>query len=325
MRDGAEGPPDELLQQTNKRLTLNLLIQGAASHIFLTAHHVVRDELEAIRPGLPRLYDRFAISGHLAYWIGDVPLWFGYGLPSWFWRRTHRPGHPFHRHRLLAAHGGELSRASKRYLLARGWKKWIIGIPVIHYAQMLWLLIRVAWAERGRKPLLAELAKLATGRIWGIDPSRLVAVFTTNVAFGYLKRPKTWAGRLTQFGAVGFGGVERRDGRFTVIAKSWNWPLVVHELVKGTAELICLHGLNTLDDATYAAVTDEADQIEYECWLMQAGPEMWRRLLAVLPHDRPLAQVLMHLARLDPEPLERLMLAVVEDPPRAKGLLEQLG
>ena len=34
---------EELLQQTNKRLTLNLLIQGAAAHSFLTAHHLVVD------------------------------------------------------------------------------------------------------------------------------------------------------------------------------------------------------------------------------------------------------------------------------------------
>jgi hypothetical protein len=319
---------DPLLEQTNKRLTLNLLIQGAAAHTLLTAHHLVKDELEAIRPGLTRLYDRMAVSAHLAYWFSDVPLLSGpsfYGLPSWFWKASRRTGHPFHRHQLLATHGGELARASKRYLLARGWKKWVIGIPVLHYVQMLWLLLRVALAESGRKPQLAELAKRATARVWGIEESRLVAVFTTEVAFGHLKPAKTLAGRLTQLGAAGFGGVERRGGQFQVIAKSWNWPLVAHELVKGTAELICLHGLNTLDDATYEAVTDEADQIEYECWLLQAGPEMWRLLLSVLPHDRPLAEVLMHIARLDPEPLEQLMLAVIEDPARAKRLLEQLG
>jgi hypothetical protein len=33
----------------------------------------------------------------------------------------------------------------------------------------------------------------------------------------------------------------------------------------------------------------------------------------------------MHIARLDPLALERLMLAVIEDPARAKRLLGQLG
>ena len=85
-----EGHSDEILQQINKRLTLNLLIQGAASHTFLTAHHLVADELEELRPGLTRLYDRMVISGHLNYWIGDLPLMYGFAF--WFWGRTHRPG-----------------------------------------------------------------------------------------------------------------------------------------------------------------------------------------------------------------------------------------
>ena len=313
---------DDILQQTNKRLTLNLLIQGAAAHTFLTAHHLVRNELEAIRPGLTRLYDRMAISFHLNYWIGDILL--VYGLPSWFWRRTHRDRHPFHQHRLLARHGGELSRASKSYLLARGWKKWVIGIPIIHYVQMLLLFWRAARAERRHKRQLAELAKKTTSLIFGIDEDRLKAKLTTNVAFGHLSTPKTRVGRLTQLAAIGYGGVERRDGQFKVVAKSWNWPLVVHELAKGTAELICLHGLNTLDDETYKTVTDEADQIEYETWLLQAGAEIWRKLLSSLPGDRSLAEMLMHIARLDPEPLERLMLTVANDPEKARDLMDEL-
>ncbi len=321
--DDLHAAEDEVRQQINKRLTLNLLIQGAASHTFLTAHHLVKDELEAIRPGLTRLYDRLAVSGHLSYWIGDGPML--YGLPSRFWRRTHLPAHPFHRHPLLAKYGGELSREAKRHLVARAWTKWVVTIPVIHYPQLLWLLARVSLTERGHVPQLAQLAKRATSMIWNIDEERLEAEFTTDVAFGHLPTPKTAVGRLTQNAAIGYGGVERRGEQFKVIAKAWNWPLVVHELTKGAAELVCLHGLSTLDDEMYDIVTDEADQIEYEVWMLQAGPEMWRRLLAVLPTGRPLPEVLMHIARLEPQPLERLMLAVIEDPARARRLLTKLG
>jgi hypothetical protein len=312
----------ELLQQTNKRLTLNLLIQGAAAHAFLTAHHLAKDDLEAIRPGLTELHDRVTISAFLNYWIGDVAI--VHGMPARFWRRTHRDSHPFHRHRLLAAHGSELSNASKQHLVARGRMKRVVVIPGIHLVQMFWLLTRVALAEQSHHPRLAQLAKRTAARIWDIEESRLDAALTTKPHFGNLKTPQTWRGRLMQRCALGFGGVVRRDGQFKVVAKAYYWPLVLHELVKGTAELICLHGLNTLDDETYEAVTDEADRIEYECWLMQAGPELWRRLLAVLPHERPLAEILMHMARLDPAPLERLMLAVVEDPGQARELLGRL-
>lgn len=314
---------DEILQQTNKRLTLNLLIQGAGMHTFLTAHHLVRDELEAIRPGLTNCYDRMIVSVALNYFIGDIPLI--YGLPSRFWNRTHRPSHPFYRHRLLASHGHELWRESKRFLLERARKKRVIRIPGFAYGQMVWLVEKVAWVERKQRAQLARLAEFANSLIWGIDQSRLEAALTANVAFGHLQNTKTVAERLTRSGVIGYGGLEWRDGQFKVVAKAWNWPLVLHELTKGTAELICLHGLNSLDDETYHAVTHQADQLEYEKWLLQAGSEMWRRLLAAIPEDRKLPHILMHCARLAPMPLERLMLAVVEDPTSAKTMLRELG
>lgn len=322
-RDDAAEQLSETEQQINKRLTLNLLIQGAGAHTFLSAHHLVRDELDALRPGLTRLYDRTIISAHLSYWIGDIALVCGF--PFWFWRRTHKAWHPFHRHRLLACHGGMLSRESKKYLTRRGWRKWVICIPVLHYIQCLWLVLRVARAERGIKEPLARLAERATAEIWGIDESRLDGRLTQETAFGNIRTARTFRGECMRSCAIGWGGVERRRNRFTVVGKAWFWPLLSHELTKGVAELICLHGLNDLDDETYDKVMHEADQIEFEVWMLQAGAEMWRRLLAMLPADRPLPEMLMHIARLDPQALERLMLAVIEDPQRSKQMLHRLG
>jgi len=314
---------DEILQQTNKRLTLNLLIQGAASHSYITAHHLIKDELEHIRPGFTRLYDQMAISAHLCYWLSDMVLLYG---PSWwFWRRTHRPGHPFRRFPLLARHGRDLARASKKNLCVRGREKRVTSIPVLHYFQAIALLAKTAWAERAHRTRLSTLAKRATSQIWGIDEDRLEATFTTEVAFGNIPTPRTAVGRFTKNAACGWGGVEHRDGQFHVVAKSWVLPLILHELTKATAELVCLHGLNRLDDDTFDKTISESDQIEYEMWMMQAGPEMWRQLLAVLPADSDLAEMLMHIARLDPQPLEQLMLAVIEEPDQARGLLMKLG
>jgi hypothetical protein len=313
---------EEVLAQINKRLTLNLLIQGAAAHTFLTAHHLVKDSLEAIHPGLTRLYDRCAVSFHLNYFIGDIPL--VYGLPSRFWRRTRGPDHPFHRHRILAERGRELWRASKRFLLKRGWPRGVIGIPGFHYPQEMTLFLKVYRTERDYKRRLAELAKQAIAEVWGIDEDRLDAELTTSVAFGNLRLPRTKIGQMTRQAAIGYGGVELRGDQFTVVAKSWNFPLVVHELSKGTAELVCLHGLNTLDDATYEFATAEADQLEYETWLLQAGPEAWRRFLAAIPPGHTLPATLMHAARLAPAALETLMFAVIDDTPRAQAMLKEL-
>jgi hypothetical protein len=314
---------DDVLPEINKRLTLNLLIQGAAAHSFLTAHHLVKEELESIQPGLTHLYDRFAICGLLNYFIGDIVLI--YGTPSRFWRDTRNSSHPFRRHRLLAEYGRELAYASKKHLIERGKKKGVLYVPFLQQVQMYSLGSRLAMAERHHHARLKELAKRATSIIWGIEEDRLEAEFTTEVRFGNLRTPKTAVGRITAKGAIGYGGVVRRDGRFVVVAKSWFWPLIVHELIKGTAELVCLHGLNALDDSTYDQVMDEADQIEFETWMLQAGSEAWRRLLAVLPKDRRLPEMLMHIARLDPKFLEVLMLAVASDPPRAKRLIGELG
>lgn len=313
---------DEILQQTNKRLTLNLLSQGAAMHSFLTGHHVVSDELESQRKGLTRLYDRFAVSAALNYFIGDIVLLFG--LPSRFWKRTSQPSNPFHRHRLLAEHGPELWRASKRYLISRAWSKWIIAIPFLHWCQMFYLLLKVFIVEGSKRTELARIAECANSRIWGIDQDRLEASLTVAVAFGNLQEPRTFAGRMSRQGAIGYGGVERQNGRFKVVAKAWNWPLVSHELTKGTVELVCLHGLNTLDDELYHLVTSEADQIEYETWMLQTGSEMWRRFLAAIPEGYNLSETVMRVALLDPEPLEELMLAVVQDTPRARGILQRM-
>jgi hypothetical protein len=283
----------------------------------------VKDELETLRPGLCRLYDRMAVCFHLSYWIGDIVLL--YGIPSRFWKRVNRPEHPYYRHRLFVKHGGELSRASKRYLVRRAWRKWVIAIPLIHFAQLLWLFLRGGLAERKHKHELAELCKKANAEIWGIEERLLDARLTTQVAFGNVGVAKTSVGRMTQQGAIGYGGVENYGDEFVVVAKSWNVPLLLHELIKGTAELVCLHGLNQLDAETYHLVTDEADQIEYETSMLQAGAEMWRKFLAVLSPGRPLAEVLMHVARLEPLDLERLMLDVIEHPDAAQRRLATLG
>jgi hypothetical protein len=59
--------------------------------------------------------------------------------------------------------------------------------------------------------------------------------------------------------------------------------------------------------------------------MLQSGGELWRRLLAVLPEGRPIAEMLMHIARLPARSLESLMLAVIEQPEWARELLASLG
>ena len=124
---------------------------------------------------------------------------------------------------------------------------------------------------------------------------------------------------------MGYGGVVRRGRSLVVVGRGTNWQLVAKELVKGTAELICLHGLNRLGDETYRQVIRAADGVDFEPWMLQTGGELWRRLLGVLPKGGPLAEMLMHIARLPARSLEALVLAVIEQPHRARELLAGLG
>ena len=78
---------DGVLQdQIQKRLTLNWLIQGAAQHAGMTFHHLVRDELNALEPGLLQLYDQYALINLLQYWRAQATLVLGW--PPRFWRQA---------------------------------------------------------------------------------------------------------------------------------------------------------------------------------------------------------------------------------------------
>ena len=77
-------------------------------------------------------------------------------------------------------------------------------------------------------------------------------------------------------------------------------------------------------DATYQFVTQEADRIEHEIWMIQVGGALWRLFLAALPKPGLLAETLMHVARLEPRPLEQLMMDLVEFPMTARATIADL-
>ncbi len=313
--------------ELHKRFTLNLFIQGAAAHTYITAHHLVRDELELLEPGMVRLYDKLAVNLHLCQWLGDMFLILG--RPRTFWRTLGDPSHPFHGHAFLTKHGRGLAEAALRDATRRARRLHTSAVPGIHYAETLWLLGRTVVREKKHRRALEQLGVQATAQIWGIDAARLSGSLTSSVEFGNLQTPTTRAGRMLRAAAAGYGGVVRESGRFQVVARAWTWPLLAHELTKGTAELVCLHGLNRLDDATYQSVTAEADRIEHEVWMIQAGGELWRKFLAAIPNRQlagkiALADSLMHVARLKPEPLEQFAMDLVEHPLTARATLADL-
>lgn len=314
---------DYLLDEMNKRLTLNLLIQGSASHAFLTSHYLVRDELTAINPGLVHLYDQIALAGFVQFWFCENYLLMGW--PDRFWRRTSHPNHPFCKHPLLARYGSSLALAAKKRAFERCRAKRVSRIPGLFSLQFFKRGIQAACKEAKHRAALVDLAKRTTHQVWGIPFDRLDGALTMSVAFGRPRPPTTLRAAVLRCGTVGYGGVLGKESEFRVVGRAWLWPVLSHELVKGTVELICMHGLNQLDATTYQEVLKAADRIEYEPWMLQVGPELWRRLLPLLPDGRPVSELVMHMARLPARSLESLMFAVIEDEDCAREWLAGLG
>lgn len=55
----------------NKRILLNMIIQGSSIHAFCTLHHLVKDELEKLIPGIVKLYDSLSVGTVSSYWKID--------------------------------------------------------------------------------------------------------------------------------------------------------------------------------------------------------------------------------------------------------------
>ena len=301
-----------LQDEINKRLILNLLIQGAASHVFLTANHLVKDELESIRPGITKLYDKFAISGSLNYCIGEIALWFG--RPNYWFGFSRRPRKIFASSPFLSRYMNQLATETTRDLQKRGFKKGVIGIPFLHWLQFIYILSRTYFIDKRLRPRLDDYAAQVVSQIFHIPITQLDGCITNQVAYAPIRTPKSMIGQMILSGAVGFGGVQRKENRFVVVGRAFVFPLLVHELAKGTMELICLHGLNKMNDGLYEQVMLEADQLEFETYQLQAGPAAWRHFLEIVPRNCELSKVVMCVAKLPPVTLDRLMTTMMERP-----------
>ena len=314
---------DEQLQ-IQKRLTLNWLIQGAAQHAGMTFHHLVRDELNAIRPKLLHFYDQYALINLLQYWQLEAMLLLG--SPRRFWRQAAaRANHPFYQHPLLSRYGGMLAEFSRQRGLERCKEKGFTQLPIAFSFQTLWVIQRLSMLEAPHRFELAQLGKRTACMVWGIPPERIDGQLTPRVVIPKDFPPaRTGRGAVFRAGIVGLGGVVRRNDQLTVVARGTNWQLLAKELVKGTAELICLHGLNTLSDDTYRRVIDITDRVDHEPWMLQSGGELWRRLLAAVPNGFSIAHVLMHLARLPAEALQSIIADVITESESASRRLADL-
>lgn len=93
-------------------------------------------------------------------------------------------------------------------------------------------------------------------------------------------------------GGGSVGGKERVDRNTTpptIYAEGVNFPIVVHELIKGTLELFAIQGRPTdeegNEDPRYAEVEQSEDTLEKEVWDLRLGPAIWERVRRQFPEE----------------------------------------
>ena len=316
--------PPEQRHAVNKRMTLNILIQGAAAHAHQSAHHLVRDELNEISDELVTLYDGLIAMASLAYWNGMIYL--VAGSAKKFWSSLNRPTSPFFHHRLLRKHGQMLATASRTAARARCVEKNVPTGNIRREITSAKSVSRIYELETGNYSRLEDLAKQTCHQIIGTPINLLNAQITNQPAWGDVRAPQTRRGKLLMLAMVGWGGVDRIDGELQVIAKAIIWPLLLHELVKGSMELICLHGMTDLDSGDFDTVMDQTEHLEYEVPMLQIGAEFFQRFLKIVPQGAELSNCVMAVSMLEPIELEELMFDMIEMPEVAtKRLAEMLG
>lgn len=324
--------------EINKRMTMNMFVQGAACHAQLTAHHYERERLDGLLPNVVSLLGKSPRTAHInstthfydvvsagllmSQWNSEIA--FITGFHSRFWRRTSARKTMFRNHPLLVQYGEQLANASKESTRQRCQEKGIRPAPLDLTLDLAVMLPGLIEFEMAHQFELVAIAIDITTAVWGIDENLLRAELTETPEFGDVRTPRTARGRILRKAMVGWSGVQTdAEGNLHVVAKSKYWILLLHELTKGTMELISLHGLNEIDSDTYQIVMEEADQIEFEVWMMQSGLELYRRFLKSVPRNVAVPAAFMAVARMPADQHQCYSFALMQDSESASQMLAE--
>jgi hypothetical protein len=135
-------------------------------------------------------------------------------------------------------------------------------------------------------------------------------------------------------GGESIGGKENIDRNSTppkVIARGINFPILVHELIKGTMELIAVQG-QPKDPDVFEKVSESEDTLEKEVWDLRIGPAIWDRIRAQFPEEILTDEnkieiqnyLLMDIFRLPAKKFLTLLKEVISGSARGKRLIEEI-
>lgn len=245
------------------------------------------------------------------------------GSPTRFWLRLEEDEHEFAFHPFFTKYGYRIARETEHDVLQRCQRANISKNSLSNEMYAFTLYHEVLELERPHIPKLEKLAKEVCSELYGIDVRLLKAKLTQSPKFGKVRPPETSAGREIINHMIGWSAVVRSGNSLKVKAKATFWPLLIHELIKGTVELICLHGLNELSDEDYQVVMDRTEHIEFEIPMLQIGGFVFRRLLEARPREIPLSECICEISKLEPNQLQTLFDQLIQSPNRATDFIRQ--
>jgi len=175
--------------------------------------------------------------------------------------------------------------------------------------------------------LYTSLAKSSVKNYWLIDFSKMIDLAGYKVGEEYIDWPAAEAD--TNEKDKDFENVEDdvtmdvEDSTATVVARGIVFPVLIQELSKGVMELLMMHGYAKLDPKVQEKLQSHADVLTDEPWLIQVGPELWRRFLKIIPKGSNISELMMAFGELKPKQVHKIIDAVIDDPGHASELLNQ--
>lgn len=120
-----------------------------------------------------------------------------------------------------------------------------------------------------------------------------------------------------------FEETDVEDSGATVVARGIVFPVLIQELSKGVMELLMMHGYAKLDPKVQEKLQIHADVLTDEPWLIQIGPELWRRFLKIIPKGADISQLMATFGELNPKQVHDIIDAVIDQPEHAAELLNR--
>jgi hypothetical protein len=154
--------------------------------------------------------------------------------------------------------------------------------------------------------------------------SDLYSKFIPHAHMMYWSNPQAPA-EVMQHQAIGHTEVTwGEDGEARIVAVAANFPVLVQEINKGIMELLGGHALSGLNAEELNVVYSYADRMEDEHWSLQVGQSLWAKFLDALPAGAPVASIISKLGGLDAAEINKIMMAVIDDPQQGKRLAASL-